>query len=604
MIVAKFFKQNSDEINYLFTNDNNIYSGISITNNGFEKLDVSLLKEIINFFKISNDSKKLFNYKGFEVYIDNKTKFKHFFKDGQENFDLFFEYNGQDAILYDGKSKKNSKLKRFFLYGAIILISPFFLKELFWSIKTKAENNFFYNRYINQATYISPDESHIAQYNYNFNIDIDENIVDKIINKINASNITEEEKKLLTNKDLLNNIIKYYDKTAIYDLFSFKLNKLTIQNINYSNESLEGSYLIRTPNILYINKNTENRNHIITHEYIHLLQNSNNKYTYLLEATAERFALESNNIFIDNTHIYYESVQTLKLLIDIIGPEPILKSVFGRNDTMLEQILEQNLEKNDYFKLIEFLKERPEDIVMEEIKIREILKQLYKNIYNQDISKDPNIMYDITFEKDTSIIEDIISLDTTNTMSNTLFNNEKKFLVEKYYLRSDKFNENPQVSFRYLIGCDSIIKKLIDYGHIGLSIYKQISIDEYNSLKDKSKATLMYSNFGKPKKAKIENGMIVQSVYGNTINISIEDAINKYGYFYCLEDVVQDSKIPEGWKKYYETENLFRYNNCKLNPINNNCTINGYDIIIKTPSFAEQFKIFDVNYKTYEQKSK
>lgn len=274
-----------------------------------------------------------------------------------------------------------------------------------------------YYAYNNKVKIISIIDEEMLQYEFDFNKNLEKNFVDEIIQKINDSNISEQDKELLMNRDLLENVLSYYDDVEKNDLLITKLNNFSIEEKDFEDETIFGHYDPLKPNRIFIKINCPYREKTLVHEFIHFLQNDNNKYNYLIETTAELMSNEYLGLIEDRSSAYNEGVQSLKLLIDIIGPEPVLKSMFGRDNTMLEGILAQNLSKQDYIELVGYFSKSPKEVINKEAKIRKILKKLYRNIYGQDISQDENIMYNIVYEK--------------------LLFNSQFYPVNKKYLRKD-----------------------------------------------------------------------------------------------------------------------------------------------------------------------
>ena len=56
-------------------------------NNSIEQVDKSVFN-FFNFIKLSNNKIKLAKYYDYEVYLDKDTNYKHYFKDGIEDFEL------------------------------------------------------------------------------------------------------------------------------------------------------------------------------------------------------------------------------------------------------------------------------------------------------------------------------------------------------------------------------------------------------------------------------------------------------------------------------------------------------------------------------------
>ena len=217
------------------------------------------------------------------------------------------------------------------------------------------------------------------------------------IDSINSSNLPDDVKIIISNESFLKLIFSYYEGSPLEYTSSLKFNDLRIQNFkedSEENKERNGYYDSFTPNVLYSkegqSKNSETST--VIHEFIHLLQAEGNSYYYLDEAVAELMTAE----LLDSSPVtYFGAIDNLKLLINIIGPEPIYELSFGGDDTSLNNILKSNLSSKEIITLKYYLQKNGEEINNnEEIhsEIKKILYKLYKNIYGKDIEEDQNIM--------------------------------------------------------------------------------------------------------------------------------------------------------------------------------------------------------------------
>ena len=121
-------------------------------------------------------------------------------------------------------------------------------------------------------------------------------------------------------------------------------NKYKEDNNNDKTKILEtAGYYIRTnPNEINIKKNLTPEEEFDTkcHEYIHLLQ-ADYKYRYIVESCAEIISTEYYNTTLDK---YEKAIINTKILLEIVGPEPIWKLNFAGDDTELVSIINENLE--------------------------------------------------------------------------------------------------------------------------------------------------------------------------------------------------------------------------------------------------------------------
>ena len=98
-----YIDKHKNLISYYYENGNK-----KIINND---LIILLIKELVTCHH-----KKFLYQDEYEVYLDEQTGYKHFYKDGKENYTIFFYENGYDAILYKENSKQ-SNFKTFTVKG-------------------------------------------------------------------------------------------------------------------------------------------------------------------------------------------------------------------------------------------------------------------------------------------------------------------------------------------------------------------------------------------------------------------------------------------------------------------------------------------------------
>jgi len=104
MFLAKFKYENCQTINYLYVDKNNHLIGFSLDKDGIKLVDRDLINKIINVIKVNDRCVEILDegVEGYKVFYDSLNKFKHYVKDGKEDFYMFFKNNGSDAISYKG----------------------------------------------------------------------------------------------------------------------------------------------------------------------------------------------------------------------------------------------------------------------------------------------------------------------------------------------------------------------------------------------------------------------------------------------------------------------------------------------------------------------
>lgn len=465
-------KKVDGSIDYIKIIDNKLV-GLNFSESGVKNSNVEDLISLFKSFLYNKDCIFIGHYKDYEIHYDKETQLKHFIKDGIENFELLFQFNGVDAIHYDGprlEVHKNKKdiIKEYIINGVICVI---YLSSVLNFINSSL-SNLHYD--VNTTSY---SVHHVSKSN------VDE--YDKIDYKqalefIKNSSLDSESKEFLMNEELLQDIFKYYKDTPLEYTANLKFKDLQIisyEEVQEKYKSLKldewsaGSYSYLYPNKLFIRNMTIDQSylHAIAHEFVHLLQAEGLPYRYLVESNAELVASE---YFDFQPSSYSFAVDNLKLLIEIVGPEPIMKLIFSGDDKQLLEIFKNNLSSSDYNKLVNSLctkagvfRDNNAEVHSE---VRELLCKLYKSINNKDIREDNNIMYDLVYDRE----KYALSSDCPLTVHSQSY----------CYLNARKMDQS---SFLYLenVDCD----KLVNDGYLKeadiFEFYKyNITLEEYYNI--------------------------------------------------------------------------------------------------------------------------
>lgn len=541
MFLCKFFDDiTGSNVNYLYLNKNSELVGFSLNKYGFCEFDYNTFNEIKKSLFFNENCYKLINYKEYEIFFDPYTKFKHYLKDGKEDFELFFKYNGQDAIEYNGKNFFPTIVK-IFVVGSICLIlsNSFFYKDF----KVIQE----YKNY-RDIEYIE-----IGELNYS------ESTINSILNHINNSpNLSDSDKNLLCNEDLFTTISSYYGENTndiLIRLKNITVNESTNEEDQYfaKNQNVMGYYSPLEPNVINIRANLDDysRDHTLIHEFIHLLQNKNSKYPFFSETVAE---LITDEIFGYHTSGYNKSVNVLKRLIDVIGPVPILKGCFGYDYTMLENILADNLSMNEYKELTrDLFTITPDNISSAQLlKIEKYIHKIHFNITGKNFKEDADILYNCVYGEivcDTYDFPELLHRKKTY-LTTSKMEDEEVFYVELEY------NNNKE--------------KLIELGLIQevdvYQIYKKLSYEEYINLKNSNLVSDLASiynirqDIGKydflKKEFIVYKNVICDNQYDipnysysdPTEVLSLEDAVKRGYVVICINDYIHINKeLPQGF---------------------------------------------------------
>ena len=374
-MLVGIIKENND--NYYINLDNN--KAISIIKSNKNKTKCLTEEEAIYLLEILLSSSLTFKETKdkYDIYLDESNN-KRYFKNNREDFKMFFNNNGINYIKYKSEEEITNEIKRLkvkvgnrlfiLLIGSILLLNiP--------DIRYKIIDTFYKEEIALEDT---------------------ENLI------LESTYLTDEEKNYLYNGELLKDVIDISDNNRNYSLRE-KLSNIEIKTYKEDERpNTTGYYNSLEPNVLYIRDDinkTDRKNYYgtLSHEFVHLLQNESD-YLYIHEATAELISYEYYNDIIDS---YSEEIKRLKVLMEIIGPKPILECNFKNTDESLEEAIKKYLVEEDANELLELFKTNGEEFRDEEkekvlnAKIDKLLSTMYYNKYQKDIKDDEliNLIY-------------------------------------------------------------------------------------------------------------------------------------------------------------------------------------------------------------------
>lgn len=338
-------------------------------------------EEIIKLLKTILSSKLTFKekYNDYDVYLDESNN-KRYFKNGRENYFMFLENNGVSALNYLEKIDKHSKpkSKRYSIVASTIvfdvILSASVLIPFAGDVRIR-EN-------------IDKGLSYVVSVSSN-----------EMINSIQSSKyLTDEEKDILCNKDYFDFVLKYSDSNRNYNLRQ-SLDNLQIKYYPYEEGSVADGYQDPLePNTIYILETHADdeklRNEILIHEFIHTTQN-HNVYSYIKEASDEIF---KNEFYGKDIIAYMENVKRVKVLMEIIGPEPIAYCNFESDPQRFRNAINEYLTPEEANELL-YLFTTPATLVNDpeydleylNNKIDSYLAIMYHNKTGKDIHEDAMI---------------------------------------------------------------------------------------------------------------------------------------------------------------------------------------------------------------------
>jgi len=367
-------------------NGKEVYALINVTNEGIRQLTLNEASNLINELFHKKNLKYIDKYNDYDVYLDEVNN-KRFFKNGIEDFNMLFINNGTDATLYFVSKKVINTIKKFdFIFGGGLI--AMFLTSFGLSS---------FVDFINDVTDVSKSVSYSIEAHINDYTPVNcESIKDYIYN---SKILHDNEKDSLYNEDLVEKALKYSDNKRIEYEFNHRLNELSIESYpKKQNPNTVGYY--SQSNTIYVldevyNKKDENYytyQKVLRHEFTHLLQSSS-KYCYLKEALSDILLMEYYG-YSFNELAYQDLVKRTSILIELIGPEPMMKLCFGSDETNLREKISEYL-GDETRNLLELLSDRGiyELETQKEInkKVDYYLAKIYFNKNNSDIKDDIHI---------------------------------------------------------------------------------------------------------------------------------------------------------------------------------------------------------------------
>ena len=430
-------------------NNSLVYHGISINGKNIILLNKNVLNEIYNVIRINDNSIFLRNNGNYDIYYDKDNDLYHYIKDNREDLLMFLLSNSKSAVLHSDRLKPHNdkdkyikiSKKGFTIVGNIIFI---------FALLTSNIGNVDINNDVNigEISYVT-----VASENNIENVS-----VETVKNMIYSSELlNDDEKNFFYNYELLSDITPYYKNTSMEYIIKDRLNEFGIVYDELESKKAGVYYgtnkIILSDDFKDISILDDYKASVLGHEFIHVLQADS--YLYLKETSAEVISSEYYN---REAYAYNDACLNFKLLVETLGPEVVWKYIFSGNESEFNEILKNNLSENDYNTFIKELNKSPFDENPDHKKINEIIKNLYRNMYNEDITENKDI-YDF-------------------------YNN----YIEKNYFK----NQNQAIT--RVISCDALIAvKLGVAKYTDLYEYKkEISVNEFIEYINKFKSTRYY----------------------------------------------------------------------------------------------------------------
>lgn len=343
------------------------YYGYSEKNNIRENLsdnDIEFFKDYI----LNLDNIKLEDT--YKVHLTNDKKLLENLKNNDKNL-----FNQLLTKKYSGLS-----LTVFGLILSLTLITSII------SLKLLEKNN----NLINEVTKLKNDiySGRIFTSNDVYGGEFESSTIRELINS--SQNLNNEEKQYLINDVFFDFIDDYIDESIVYNrLKDIDIIDFTDEEKINRDKYNTGYYNYTKPNILHVRDYEEDDTlktmSTNSHEHIHQYQ-GNYEYSYIVEGTC---SLLNKEFYTSSSQSYPDEQKRLKVLMEIIGTEPILKYI-GGNFSEIEEAFDKYLTKSDAERLKSLFKTEPSseniDIVHKEID--ELLGKLYKSKFDNDVKED------------------------------------------------------------------------------------------------------------------------------------------------------------------------------------------------------------------------
>lgn len=389
--------------------------GFSVTGSTLSPVDKDIL-DVFKLFALSDNIQSLGSKKDYDLILDRNTGLVHFIKGGIDDLEKLFTYNGQNAILAEFKYKpyrgEHVKAKKFnFKTIKITLVSSlsFVITTSLLLALTPGSSIEIENVRVDVQSgisYVFSDEE--DKFSKEVNLDA---IKDYIYNQSDITN--EDLKDYLYNPDFLTDVLKYYDGTPLSIISRIRHRNLRLEDFTEAEKEekrINGYYTF--DNILHIRDLDEenfskdsDQARTISHEYIHLLQCE--CPLLIRETCCEIFNLEyyqNKTDCVSNTYVVPKKY--VRILMEIIGTEPIWEANFNSCSTSLEDNIRPYLSDEEYSELMSIFSLSPcfdSEILKEKYpRLESLLNSLYLNKYGCSMYEDeviPSILADATISR-------------------------------------------------------------------------------------------------------------------------------------------------------------------------------------------------------------
>ena len=323
-------------------------------------------KELLKFV-FSTEINYSHNENGYEIYLD-KMGNKRYFKDGKEDYGLFFLNNGESALLSieDEKTneKKDSLIKRIILnieFGLIIFLTTLNITNIVRYAELKYRQP--------EVTQIPIERIDVKEAAY---------LID------DSTCLSLEEKQYFKNIVFLVDVLTTAEPSRAEELRE-RLTELGILTFTEDElndpdkDDVAGYYNDLVKNNKIHLRDYTYFDYAAAHEFVHLCQDPSCP-SYVREACAEIMAHEYFGTYLQS---YPEARKNINYLMEIIGPQPVMECNFKGETISFRLAIREYLSKEDTDDLMSELYTSPKKADHE--KIRQLLEKMAdKKFENQD----------------------------------------------------------------------------------------------------------------------------------------------------------------------------------------------------------------------------
>lgn len=398
-LVATIENKDEKKIDFIYCDEDDNLCGFSYYKGLIHEIDEVALDNL-NVFKLGLKRYTIGFKNGYEIILDEESGLKHFFRDRKENFVMLYTENGIENSSYSLISKLNRNIKnngflrarKFILNGLIVTL---FGIECMLGFFIFNQEEVFYNDGYNGIVFQIPfasnkiifyGDSDLAYYSANAKTEDFKNYIQS------SKHLNGVEKNFLCCEELLADVVNCYNEE---ELIIAQVRHTNIDIVPFTEDELEGGDFLgfycgdNLLHIRYYNSSLDlhdkNIREVLGHEYIHLLELSD--YRFLKESIAEiasyEYFLKSDKCYEGN---YSNGVKLTKMLMEIIGPEPVWNSTFKRDCYEVEEAVKPYLNDQDFMTFVKLIMKNPNKLDSQELQnFVGILSSLYEAKYSDQL---------------------------------------------------------------------------------------------------------------------------------------------------------------------------------------------------------------------------